>query len=191
MVKRHALVKKFCRFNFVSISWKSNSCPNCQDILGFFEKAPHYVLRSAGVWFSVSLFSPSLFDLFCLFVCLFSFHSCTQDTNSKAELDHIQFWLSKDDWIPKPISLQKANEGRQKIMHLPGAATVSSAFSFSFQFNCVTKSQVQIEWYDLLIHSSVVLNTSRSIFFQAVTLKTKLLLDFLHKLNLNFLKGKG
>lgn len=177
MVKRHALVKKFCRFNFVSISWKSNSCPNCQDILGFFEKAPHYVLRSAGVWFSVSLFSPLSVWSF-LFVCLFSCHSCRQDTNSKAELDHIQFWLSKDDWIPKPISLQKANEGRQKIMHLPGAATVSSAFSFSFQFNYVIKSQVQIEWYDLLIHSSVVLSTSRSIFFPSSDSKNKTFIGF-------------
>lgn len=81
----------------------------------------------------------ALFDLFS-FIDVFFFHLCTQDTDTKAELDHIQLWLSKADWIPKPIFLQKGEWGKAKIMHLPRTLRLSIAFSVSSQFNRVTKS---------------------------------------------------
>lgn len=71
-------------------------------------------------------------------------------------------------------------------MHLPGAPRLSSAFSVAPQFNTVTKSLAQIEWYDLLIHSAVVLGISRTPFFlPAVRLETKLSSDFLHEPNVD------
>lgn len=170
--------RKFCRFNFVSTSWKSNLGVRSQDILGFLYVDITLCLRSAAARWDVFSFFPPSFDLF---VCLFSSHSCTQDTDTKAELDHIQLWLSKADWIPKPISLQKGNRGKQKM----STRSLSFAFSFSSQFNCVTQTQTQIEWCDLLIH----LKTSRRIFFpprSAVRAKTKLSFDFLSKPNCLF-----
>lgn len=57
MARRHGLVKKFCRFNFVSISWKRNLDAHCLDILGFSETALHYVYALLlPAWMSSFLF---------------------------------------------------------------------------------------------------------------------------------------
>lgn len=100
--------KKFCGFNFCFFSWKSNLGPHKRDICGFFEMALHYVYARLlfGLLFS---FPPIFFWLVCfLFPCM-------QDTDTKAELDHIQLWLSKADWNPKLVSLQKENERKQNL----------------------------------------------------------------------------
>lgn len=96
-------------------------------------------------------------------------------------------WLSKADWIPKLVSLQKGNERKQKLCISQALQDYLLPFH-SLPNLTVTKSQAQIEWYDLLIQSAVLLKISRSFFFFPVVRLTKLSFDFPCKSNLNLLK---
>lgn len=130
MARRYGLVKKkkgkknFCRFNFLSISWNSNFGCTWLGHLWLFVKwlcvifmLYCYCLVEYLYFSSVQLF----------FVVVISFSLVYAGHRHQGELDHIQLWLSKADWIPKPISLQKEWEKAKKY----ASARLSSPFLFS------------------------------------------------------------
>ncbi len=98
MARRHALVKKFCRFNFVSISWKSNFGACSQDILCFFFifyflNDTALCLRSDAVWLSFF----SFFSLFwSFFVCFLFTRVCRTQTPRRS-------WITYSFGSPKLI----------------------------------------------------------------------------------------
>lgn len=175
MARRHGRVKKFCRFNFVSISWKSNLEVHAARIsVAFSRTAEHYVYAPLLFgWMSFSVWS----FFFFWFVCVLFTRVRRTQTPRRS-------WITYSFGSPKlieflsPFPFRKATTESKKMMHLPSAPILSSAFSFSSQFNCVTKSQAQIEWYDLLIHSAVVLKISRSARFFSRESKNKTLIWF-------------
>lgn len=98
MARRHGLVKKFCRFNFVSISWKSNLGACSQDIIGFFEMPLHYATLSCCLDECLRFFF--LFDVFFFF---FFFGCCFLSTLVRRTQTPRRSWITYSFGSPKLI----------------------------------------------------------------------------------------